>query len=190
MKSMFMGSSDVQDKSSPGGRDTFGENIAVCTAASLAGTFYFYEYYYEQWFSVHSIMCIAITAVIALIWMVCAFRSGRNCKLGFIVYAFLYWSVPYIYILYYSSRDNLMDYSAALAFMNRLFRAILYNPFSEAAEKLGTSSVTLAAILLVLIMLMYVCGNLLPKLSRKKSDTDGEDESAAISADNNDNYLH
>ncbi len=152
------------------GKATLGENIIVCIAAALAGTFYFYEYYYESWANVHTLMCVGISVTIALIWIASAFQSGKNGRIGFIIFAFLYWSIPYIYILYYSSRDNLRDYSAVLAFVNRIAKAVLNNPFSETADKLATNSATLAATLLVLIMLAYVGGFFLSRRFKNVHD--------------------
>ncbi len=140
------------------GKNTLSENIIVCIAAALAGTFYFYEYYYEVQIQIHSTLCLLITAVIAVIWLVCAAKSGKDGKLGFIIFAFLYWTTPYLYILYYASRDNIRNFNEWLAILNRAAKAILYNPFYEAAEKLGTTTVVLASILLILVMFSYIGG--------------------------------
>ena len=139
-----------------GGKNTLSENMIVCIAAALAGTFYFYEYYYESQFALHTNLSLVISAVIFVIWLICAAFSGKDGKIGFVVFAFLYWSLPYIYLLYYSSRDNLSNYSKWLALLKRAATAMLYNPFYEAAKKFGTDPVTLAAVLLICIMGVYV----------------------------------
>ena len=139
-----------------GGKNTLSENIIVCLAAALAGTFYFYEYYYESRFAVHTGLSLAITAAIFVIWLICAAFSGKDGKIGFIIFSFLYWSVPYLYLLYYYSRDNVANYSKWLSMFSKICTALLYNPFYEAAKKMGTDSVTLAAILLICVMGVYV----------------------------------
>lgn len=138
-----------------GGKNTLSENIIVCIAAALAGTFYFYEYY-EGRFTHHADLSIAISAVIFVIWLICAAFSGKDGKIGFIIFSFLYWSVPYLYLLYYHSRNNVEGYSKWLAMFNRICTAVLYNPFYEASKKIGTDPVTLAAILLICVMGVYV----------------------------------
>ncbi|MBP3855260.1 MAG: hypothetical protein IK990_06580 [Ruminiclostridium sp.] len=157
------------------GKNTLAENIVVCIAAALAGTFYFYEYYYESHIQIHSTLCLLITAAIAVIWLVCAAKSGKDGKLGFIIFAFLYWSIPYIYILYYSSRDNLHNYSKWLSIADRIAKALLYNPFFEAAKKLGTSTVVLAAVLLILVMAAYIGGFFAAHRFRTVSESTGDD---------------
>lgn len=139
-----------------GGKNTLFEDIIICIAAALAGTFYFYEYYYESQFALHTRLSLAITVVIFVIWLICAAFCGKEGKIGFVIFSFLYWSVPYLYLLYYHSRDNVKEYSKWLAMLSDIFTAVLYNPFYEAAKKLGTDAVTLAAILLICVMGVYV----------------------------------
>lgn len=164
-----------------GKTNTLAENIIICAATALAGTFYFYEYAYGE--KVRMFACLAITVLTALIWVICSVKSGRDGKIGFLIFAFLYWSVPYIYILWYGSRDNLRDYNKWLSMSNRIAGAMLNNPFSEAAEKLKTSPVTLAAVLLIIVMIAYVAGFLLKMRYESKlvalseaRDDDEEDE--------------
>ena len=122
-------------------------SIILCAAASLSGTFYFYEHQYGE--QVHIAVCMILTAVIAAVWLSCSAVSGRDGKPGFMVFAFLYWGAPYVYLLWYGTRDNLHDYNKWLAMLSKAAKAVLYRPFETAAEKLGTSSAALAAILLI-----------------------------------------
>ena len=160
-------------------KNTLAENIFICLAAALAGTFYFYEYYYGA--RIHNILCVLITVVLAAVWLVCSALSGKEKKIGFIIFAFLYWSIPYVYTLWYSSRDNLHDYNKWLAMSNRIAKALLCNPFDTAAEKTGTTSVVYAAVLLVLVMAVYVAAFLIREkydktASLAETDRGGEDE--------------
>lgn len=164
-----------------GGKNTLSENIIVCIAAALAGTFYFYEYYYESRLALHTNLSLCISAVIFVIWLICAAFSGKDGKIGFIIFSFLYWSVPYVYLLYYSSRDNLTGYSKWLAMFKRIASAMLYNPFYEASKKLETDPVTLAAVLLICIMGVYIAAFFV-----RRSYDNGIQES--MEADDNDDY--
>ena len=156
-----------------GKKNTLSENIIICIAAALAGTFYFYEYYYGD--NIHKLACLLITAAITVTWLICSACSGRDGKLGFMIFAFLYWSIPYIYILWYDTRDNLHDYNKWLAMSNKVARALLINPFDEAAKTLGTSTINLAPILLILVMGMYIAGFLLKRTYEAKRASADED---------------
>ena len=149
-----------------GRKNTLPENIIVCIATALAGTFYFYEYYYGE--KVHTLVCLFISIAIAVTWLICSVCSGRDGKLGFMIFAFLYWSIPYIYILWYDTRDNLHDYNKWLAMSNKVAKAVLLNPFDEAARKLGTSPINLASILLIFVMGMYIAGFLFKRTYEAK----------------------
>lgn len=142
-----------------GKKNTLPENIILCAATALSGTFCFYEYRYGETANAYAGMLIAAAIVIA--WAVCAVCSGRDGKLGFMIFSFLYWSVPYIYILWYDSRDNLHDYNKWLAMFSKIAKALLYNPFYVWAKNLGTTPAVLAAILLTAVMCLYIIGFLL-----------------------------
>lgn len=159
------------------GKNTTAENIFICIAAALTGTFYFYEYYYERIVHIHSLICIVISILIAAIWIICSLISGRNKKISFVIFAFLYWSIPYIYILCYSANSSGKHISKWLKIADRVARALFYNPFYEVAKKTGASSGALAATLLILVMGAYVCGYVLSVRDEKKSEKyDGEYE--------------
>ena len=149
-----------------GGRNTLAENITVCTTTALAGTFYFYENHFGV--KIHTVFCVLITAAIAAIWLICALFSGKDGKIGFVIFSFLYWSVPYVYILWYGARDNLHDYSKILSACNKTAGALLYNPFYEASEMMDTNPDILASILVILIMVAYVAGYLIKRISEAK----------------------
>ena len=155
-----------------GKKNTLPENIIICIATALAGTFYFYEYYYGE--KIHTFACLFIAAAIAVTWLICSACSGRDGKLGFMIFAFLYWSIPYIYILWYDTRDNLHDYNKWLAMSNKVARALLLNPFDEAAKKIGTSSVVIASVLLIFVMAMYIAGFLLKRTFEAKAASANE----------------
>ncbi len=156
-----------------GKKNTLPENIIVCVVTALMGTFCFYEYYYGETLNTYG--GLFITAAIAVAWLSCAARSGRDGRLGFMIFSFLYWSVPYIYILWYDSRDNLHDYNKWLAMSSKIAKALLYNPFYTCAKKLGTTPVMLAAILLIAVMGMYIAGFMLKKSFDEKRAHAGED---------------
>jgi uncharacterized membrane protein (DUF4010 family) len=151
-----------------GKHDTLTENIIVCAAAALAGTFYAHEYYYEQQFGLHTEICLILTAIIAVIWPVCAFHSGTKGKAGFAVFTLVYWGMPFAYTLYYASRDNLHDYSKWLAMINRAAGAMLKDPFRAASDKLSASPETLAAVLTALTALAYLAGTAVCIYRRKQ----------------------
>ncbi len=163
-----------------GKKNSTAENIFICIAAALTGTFYFYEYYYEKIVHIHSLICIVISIAITAIWLICSYCSGRNKKIGFVIFAFLYWSLPYIYILYYAAKSEEAHVSKWLTFADRIAKALFYNPFYEVAKRTGASSGALAATLLILVMAAYICGYILSVRSENRlaegSDYDGEYE--------------
>jgi hypothetical protein len=163
------------DKFIKGRKNSLPENIIICIVTALAGTFYFYECYYGE--KIHAAACLFITAAIAVTWIICSVCSGRDGKLGFLIFAFLYWSVPYIYILWYETRDNLHEYNKWLAMSNKIAKALLINPFEEAAERTGISAVTLAAVLLLSVMVTYIVGFLIKRHYEAKSASGDEKNS-------------
>ena len=168
-------------------KNSTAENIIICIATALAGTFYFYEYYYDRKLHIHSLLCILISAVIAVTWIVCSLLSGKDKKMGFAVFAFLYWSIPYIYILFYSSQSSGGAHvSKWLTFLDKIAKALFYNPFYEVAKKTGASSGALAGTLLILVMAAYICGYILSVRYEKSQNISLENYDGEYEADEDD----
>ena len=130
------------------------ENILICFAAALAGTYY----YYERSKEFLSCFPYIITVLIFAVWMGCALISGKEKKLGFLIYAYAYWLIPYVYTLYYASRGREEKYSKWLAMADEIAGALFKNPFAITAEKLRFDTTAMAALLLMCVMLCYTAG--------------------------------
>ena len=156
------------------GKNTLPENIFVCVGAALAGTFYYYDHQTRLPENFHIIMCLLVTAVIFVTWLVCSAQSGKDSKLGFAVFTFIYWGAPYIYTIYYENRTG--GYSKWLAIFNRIARALLINPFSDAGEKLNMGPQFMAAVLVLLSMLTFMGGFFAKHLYDKRHGDDNSGE--------------
>lgn len=137
------------------GRDRAFSVMMICAAAALTGTFY----YYDRQYSFSTDICVSITFVIFFVWLLFALLSGKDRRIGFIVFSYAYWLIPYLYVLFYNSRDNVRNYDKWLSMINRIASAILKNPFYVAANRLRTDPTVLAAVLLMSVMIFYVLGN-------------------------------
>ena len=159
-----------------GKKNTTLENILICFAAALAGTYYYYER--SKDFLIY--FPYIITVLIFAVWMGCALVSGKDRKLGFLIFAYAYWLLPYIYTLYYASRNNVKNYSKVLTMIDEIAEALLKNPFALAAEKLRLDTVAMAALLMMCVMICYTAGYFLAfyyeKSLGKKRDDGPEDE--------------
>ena len=152
---------NLLDKFMNGRKSRLPESIILCAAASLAGMFYYSEHFYGE--TVHTVICLGLTAVIAAMWLICAACCGRDGRYGFVIFAFLYHSVPFFYTLWYSGRDNLHNYNKWLAMGNKAAKALLLDPFREASARLGCEPVLLAAILLSAVMCTYIAALLIKR---------------------------
>ncbi len=141
------------------------ERIMMCALIALSGTFFYYDYYQ----SFADIARIVITVLIFAIWFYCALCAGKDKQWGFITFGYLYWVIPYIYMLYYSSRDNVRGYSKWLSLFNKIADMIFAKPFEFVAGKLGTDSVTLACVVLGGTTILFIGGFLMRFFYERKS---------------------
>lgn len=144
-------------------------NIILCILTSLAGTFYYYEYFYGE--ALHSAVCLTLSVVIAAAWLICSAQCGRDGRIGFLICAYAFYGAPYVYLLWYGTRDNLHNYNKWLAMISKAAGAVLYDPFDEAAKKLGTSPFVIAAVLVISMTVVYTAAALIKEnYGAEKSD--------------------
>lgn len=156
-------------------KNTLPENIWVCVAAALTSTFYFYEYQYESFAHIRRPLLLIMTAVIFVIWIVCSLFSGRDGRFGFAVFTFLYWELPFVYTLYYAGRNNVKHYNKWLSLLNKICTAMLCNPFSEASEKINMTPQTMAELLVMVSLAVYLGAFFLKRwCDAKAADSSGE----------------
>ena len=106
------------------------ENIVLCLAITLASAFFQYDYYY---FFMDILR--AITSVLLLVtWLWCGFISGRDKKWGFLIFAGVYWLVPFVYILWYDSVDILTYEDAFPMFLYRWAYLLFRLPLLTVAQ--------------------------------------------------------
>lgn len=130
------------------------ENILLCAAISLAGSFVFFE-------RSNSLVGAArpfVTVLIFVTWAVCGFASGKNKSIGFVVFGGAYWLIPYLYMLFYSSRDNVRGYSKWLSLLNKFADLLFNKPFEAAAEEMHTGIWLLVVTLVIVTGSAYFIG--------------------------------
>ncbi len=164
-------------------RNTLPESIMVCIAAALTSTFYFYEYQYEQHGNIREPFLLFMSAAIVVIWLSCSLFAGRDGRFGFAVFTFVYWTVPYTYTLYYAGRDNVKQYDKWLSMLNKICSALVDNPFSAVAAKIKTAPSTIAALLVMISLGVYMLGFFLKQRIDAKESAADEAAGDYIAAD-------
>ncbi len=141
------------------------ENILLCAAVALAGSFIFFE-------RSNSMVDAArpfVTVLIFVTWAVCGFASGKNKSIGFAIFGGAYWLVPYLYMLYYSSRDNVRGYSKWLSLLNKTADLLFNKPFEAAAEDMHTEVWMLVITLVIVTGSAYFIGMNLHSIYESKA---------------------
>ncbi len=106
------------------------ENICICVAVNLASAFIWFDNYYF-----YSDFLSAVTSVLlVLMWLWCGFISGKSKQWGYLVFTGAYWLLPYLYMLYYSARDNIKNYNGVLELMYKFSRLIFEMPLRTIAD--------------------------------------------------------
>lgn len=158
------------------------ENILLCLAVSLAGSFIFFEHS-------NSVMDAArsfVTILIFVTWAVCGLSSGKRRSIGFAIFGGAYWLIPYLYMLFYSSRDNVRGYSKWLSLLNKTADLLFNKPFEAAAGNMHTECYMFVITLVVITASAYFIGMNLHSIYESKvvssveeeenSDSDDDDE--------------
>ena len=142
------------------------ENILLCAAVALAGSFIFFE-------RSNSMVDAArpfVTVLIFVTWAVCGFASGKNKSIGFAIFGGAYWLVPYLYMLFYSSRDNVRGYSKWLSLLNKIADLLFNKPFEAAAEDMHTEIWMLVVTLVIVTGSAYFIGMNLHSIYESRVD--------------------
>lgn len=130
------------------------ERILFCAAIALTGTFY----YFDRFNSFMGFGRFAVALLIFAVWFWSAFSAGKDRQTGFIAFAYLYWTIPYLYTLWYGTRDNIREYSKWLALLNRISSYIFFKPFEEFGKMLNIGSDVLVCILLIVTAVLFITG--------------------------------
>ena len=159
------------------------ENILLCAAISLAGSFVFFEHS-------NSLVDAArpfVTVLIFVTWAVCGFSSGKNKSIGFAVFGGAYWLIPYLYMLYYSGRDNVRGYSKWLSLLNKYADLLFNKPFEAAAEKMQTEIWMLVVTLVIVTGSAYFIGMNLHSIYEARADASVQGARISQNIENDDN---
>ncbi|MGN0578782.1 MAG: hypothetical protein ACI4J4_09185, partial [Ruminiclostridium sp.] len=142
------------------------ENTLLCAAISLAGSFIFFE----RSNSMVDAARTFVTILIFVTWAVCGFSSGKNKRIGFAIFGGAYWLVPYLYMLFYSSRDNVRGYSKWLSLLNKTADLLFNKPFEAAAEDMHTEIWMLVVTLVIVTGSAYFIGMNLHSIYESRVD--------------------
>lgn len=130
------------------------ERILMCAFIMLAGTFYFYDYY--QPFSDAARLIISL--LIFITWFYCGLFAGKDKQWGVLIFSYLYMAVPYVYTIFYNSRDNVRNYSKHLSLVNKIADMLFNKPLAAFADKLDTSPQVLMCVVLVGTVTLFFIG--------------------------------
>ena len=135
-------------------KHSIGENAFLCIAATLTPAFLSYDSYY----GFLDLLKPFLAVLIFLVWAWCAFSSGKDKKPLFLVFAGVYWIVPYIYMLFYSARDNVAHYSKVLSFLNKSADVLFNRPFKLLTDYSGCDPGIFIICLIGIVIFSYFVG--------------------------------
>lgn len=154
------------------------ENILLCFAITLASAFFQYDSYYFYM----DFMRVLASVMLMVSWLWCGFLSGKDKKWGFLIFASAYWLVPYLYMLYYSSRDNIKGYNAFLRLLYKFAGLLFDKPLKTIADFTNCGVYIWILSLVILTFTAYFVGINVgdiysdKKQSEKAEDDEDEDE--------------
>lgn len=161
-------------------RNSLFENIALCVAITLTSAFFSYDTYY---FFLDFLRPV-VSVLLMFIWLWCGFKSGIHKKWGFLAFTAAYWLVPYLYMLYFSSRDNIKDYNAVLTMLYKFSNLIYKKSMTGIAEFTHCGVNIWVLSLAILTFTLYYAGmNVSYILKAKEEKEEAEKEEAETKAD-------
>ena len=162
------------------------ENIFLCFAITLASAFFSFDNYY----GFMDILRVVTIVLLLAAWLWCGFVSGKNKSWGFLIFTAVYWAAPFLYMLFYSTRDNVRGYSKWLSLLNKISDLLFNKPFCVITEWTKRDSLFFACILIVMTGLTYVIGFNFAAIMRKSYARDEQaeesDENEADEAEKSD----
>lgn len=160
------------------------ENIMLCLAITLTSAFFWYDNYY---FFMDFLRAV-VSVLVVVSWLWCGFLSGRDRKWGFLVFAGAYWLVPYLYMLYFSSRDNIADYNAFITMLYE-FADLLYDkPLRTIADFTNCGVYIWILSLIILTFTTYFVGVNVADIYRDKERSANADDKSDESDDSEEFY--
>ena len=142
-------------------KNSFIEDIILCIGITLASGFYFYENFYPLMPQIRLFLLVFLLCV----WFGLAFKYGIRKKYSFLIFAALYWQLPYAVMVAYSMNDNVRHYSKLLTFLNKTAVILVQNPLNILNEKLGTQPFVTIVIVLLFTLSLYILGSSLSGLT-------------------------
>ena len=166
-------------------KHSIGENAFLCIAATLTPAFLSYDSYH----GFLDLLKPFLAVLIFLVWAWCAFSSGKDKKPLFLVFAGVYWIVPYIYMLFYSARDNVAHYSKVLSFLNKSADVLFNRPFKLLTDYAGCEAGIFIICLIGLVIFSYLVGyNISDTYKEQISDDELDEVSDNVSEDDSGKY--
>lgn len=135
-------------------KNTLAENIVLCLAITLSSAFFWFDNYY----GFMSVLRIVVAVMLFVVWLWCGFISGKNQSWGFLVFTAAYWAIPYLYMLFYSMRDNVKGYSKWLSLLNKFCDLLFDKPLRMVADFAKCEPFVLVLTLFSLVVLTYNIG--------------------------------
>ena len=130
------------------------ENIVLCLAVTLTSAFWLYDSYYFFM----DILRAVVSAMLFIVWLWCGFLSGRDRKWGFLVFAGAYWLIPYLYMLFYGSRNGMTYYDDILKLLYRFSDLLFNRPLRIIADLTNCGVRIWVLSLIILTFTMYFVG--------------------------------
>ena len=165
--------SNVIKKFVLGRKNSLLENIVLCFAITLTSAFIWFDSYY---FFMDILRAVA-SVMLMFAWLWCGFLSGKDKKWGFLIFATSYWLVPYLYMTYYSSRDNIKDYNAFLRVLYKFSDLLFDKPLKTIAEFTHCGVYIWILSLVIMTFTAYFVGINVADIYKDKKRSDGDPDS-------------
>lgn len=142
------------------------ENIVLCLAITLSSAFFYFDNYY----GFMGILRVIVAVMLFIVWTWCGFLSGKNKSWGFLVFTAAYWAIPYLYMLFYSMRDNVRGYSKWLSLFKKISDLLFDKPLRMVADFAKCDTYILILALIALVVLAYIIGVNISYVVQKNAD--------------------
>lgn len=170
--------SNVIKKFVLGRKNSLLENIILCLVITLASAFFWFDNYH----GFMGILRAVVSVLLVFIWLWCGFLSGKDKKWGFLIFAGAYWLVPYLYMLYYSARDNIKDYNAIITMLYNFADLLFDKPLKTIAEHTNCGVYIWVLSLIILTITAYFVGINVSDIYKDKNKKESENAEDMVSS--------
>lgn len=130
-----------------------------------AGTICFEEFMPEKFVAIYS---MAVIIVCLLTWFALSFISGKKNKWQFVVFSFLFWTLPQIIIYLANDGPEVFRKSITMYLLSEFSVILVTTPAEAAGSVINVKALPLTIIVVLLCVLCFFAGYLVEDSRKKK----------------------